>query len=158
MFSWKIVKRRLRVKKSRPKNTTYSTHKEIARALIHERLAAFNHDGRYRFNRVAIKDQRRCWGSCSSQGNLNFSYKLLFLPACLRDYIIVHELCHLTVLNHSNDFWDLVATNMPDYQVRMQTLRHLEKTRGTSILALKKYQTEHTCAHCEQVETLVERN
>jgi len=151
MLSFRIVRRRLRLTKVRPKNTLYATHKETARALILERLQFFNQEGRYRYNRVAIRDQRRCWGSCSSKGNLNFSYKLLFLPPCLRDYIIVHELSHLEVLNHSADFWNIVAVQMPDYVVRMKTLRHLEKTIGTSVKALKKYQTEHHCSCCEQL-------
>ncbi len=150
MLAWKIVKRRLRLKKSQPKNSLYASHKELARTLIHERLEFFNQTGRYRYNRVAIRDQRRCWGSCSSKGNLNFSYKLLFLPPCLRDYIIVHELSHLEVLNHSAEFWAIVEKQMPDYQVRMQTLRMIEKSLGTSVKALKKYQTEHHCTSCEQ--------
>lgn len=156
MLSWKIIKRRLRVKTVRPKNSTYNTHKEIARSLILERLHFFNQDGQYTYNRVAIRDQRRCWGSCSSKGNLNFSYKLLFLPPCLRDYIIVHELCHLKVLNHSASFWSTVELQMPDYIIRMTTLRHLEKTIGTSVRALKGYQADHTCSSCEQAATSVE--
>lgn len=158
MLSFRIIRRRLRIKKVRPKNSTYLTHKELARTLILERLAFFNRTGAYTYNRVAIRDQRRCWGSCSSKGNLNFSYKLLFLPPCLRDYIIVHELSHLKILNHSADFWNLVALQMPDYVIRMTTLRHLEKTIGTSIGALKRYQTEHTCASCEQAATPAEIN
>jgi predicted metal-dependent hydrolase len=75
----------------------------------------------------------------------------LFLPPCLRDYIIVHELSHLKVLNHSADFWNIVETQMPDYNVRMQTLRGIEKTLGTSIGALKKYQLDHRCPGCVQV-------
>lgn len=158
MFSFKIVKRRLRIKKVRPKSSTYLAHKELARTLILERLAFFNHAGTYAYNRVAIRDQRRCWGSCSSKGNLNFSYKLLFLPPCLRDYIIVHELSHLKMLNHSADFWKLVAIQMPDYVIRMKTLRHLEKTVGTSVKALMRYQTEHSCASCEQAAPPAEIN
>lgn len=149
MLYWTIVKRR-QLKRVRPKNSLYITNKEIARVLILERLQFYNQEGCYTYNRVAIRDQKRCWGSCSSKGNLNFSYKLLFLPACVRDYIIVHELCHLHVLNHSADFWNLVAAQMPDYKIRMNTLRRLEKTLGTSVSVLKKYQSGHHCSSCEQ--------
>ena len=158
MLSFRIVRRRLRLKKARPKNSLYTSHKEFARTLILERLEFFNQTGVYTYNRVAIRDQKRCWGSCSSKGNLNFSYKLLFLPPCLRDYIIVHELSHLKVLNHSTDFWSVVETNMPDYVVRMQTLRHLEKTVGTSLAALKKFHNSHSCVSCEQTVVLDEIN
>ncbi len=158
MLSWKIIKKQLRVKKARPRNVAYLAHKELARTLILERLEFYNSDGHFAYNRVAIRDQKRCWGSCSSKGNLNFSYKLLFLPPCLRDYIIVHELSHLKVLNHSADFWSVVETHMPDYVIRMQTLRHLEKTVGTSLAALKKFQNNHSCVSCEQTVVLDEIN
>jgi hypothetical protein len=150
MLSWTIVKKRLGIKVQKPKNTSYALHKESARALIVSRLEFYNQDSQFAYNRVAIRDQKRCWGSCSSKGNLNFSYKLLFLPACLRDYIIVHELCHLRVLNHSASFWKEVEVVMPDFKARMMTLRTIEKTIGTSLIALKKHQREHICLNCEQ--------
>jgi hypothetical protein len=49
------------------------------------------------------------------KGNLNFNYKIALLPERLADYIIVHELCHLKEVNHSQKFWNLVAKMMPDY-------------------------------------------
>jgi predicted metal-dependent hydrolase len=155
MLSWTIVKRRLRIKVQKPKNTSYALHKESARALIVSRLESYNQENQFAYNRVAIRDQKRCWGSCSSKGNLNFSYKLLFLPACLRDYIIVHELCHLRVLNHSASFWKEVEVVMPDFKERMMALRTIEKTTGTSLIALKKHQREHTCLSCEQERVLL---
>lgn len=100
----------------------YLTHKEAARSLVLARLTHFNQHYGYTWNRVAIRNQRRCWGSCTSLKNLNFSYKLLFLPPELVDYIIVHELCHLAELNHGSHFWALVAEQIPDYQVRRKAL------------------------------------
>jgi predicted metal-dependent hydrolase len=133
---------------TKPKNTLYRTHKEAARTLITARLAYYNQFYNLTYHRVAIKDQRRCWGSCSSNGNLNFSYKLLFLPACLRDYVILHELCHLRVLNHSVDFWNTMAPVMPDYKERARALRHLERTSGTSVRSLRQVGAVHTCESC----------
>lgn len=155
MFSWRVVKKRLVRKAIKPKAKSYLEFKETARVLIHQQLEFYNQTNEFTYMRVAIRDQRRCWGSCSSKGNLNFSYKLLFLPACLRDYIIIHELCHLKVLNHSTSFWNEVAERMPDYVTRMQNLRTLEKTLGTSLIALRKYQATHHCEVCElQVSNL----
>lgn len=136
--------------KVKTKNTSYLRHKEEARALIVKRLGQFNLYYKLSFNRVSIKDQKRCWGSCSSKGNLNFSYKLLFLPACLRDYVIVHELSHLRVLNHSNDFWNVVTEVMPDCRKRAKTLRRFEQTYGTSLKALQllPHQPE-ACVYCQ---------
>ena len=97
-----------RIRRKRASSVTkhYLEHKEAARELTLARLAYFNHHYGLAWNRVAIRNQRRCWGSCTSLKNLNFSYKILFLPAELRDYIIVHELCHLAELNHGKNFWN----------------------------------------------------
>ena len=149
MFSgWKKIKRRvLRVPKR--VNRSYQLHKEAARALVHERLLHFNQFYQQTYHRVSIRDQRRCWGSCSSKGNLNFSYKLRFLPPCLRDYIIVHELCHLRVMNHSANFWLVVAEVMPDYAERALALRALERTVGTALATLQKQvHNGGTCPFC----------
>ncbi|MEX0913192.1 MAG: M48 family metallopeptidase [Candidatus Paceibacterota bacterium] len=101
----------------------YLDHKEAARGLIHARLEHFNNHYGLSYKRVAIRNQRRSWGSCTSLGNLNFSYKILFLPPDLADYIIVHELCHLKELNHKERFWNLVAEIIPDYSAKRQTLK-----------------------------------
>lgn len=144
---WKKTIRKLTPAPKRV-NRLYQEHKEAARALIHGRLVHYNTFYQLTYNRVSIKDQRRCWGSCSSKGNLNFSYKLLFLPACLRDYVVVHELCHLRVLNHSQAFWDTMAEVMPDYAERAVALRLLERTHGTATATLQKLGMNHTCLVC----------
>jgi len=94
----------------------YLAHRETARTFVHERIAYWNSSYNFRFGRVAIKDTVSLWGSCSRRGNLNFSYKLLFLPRRLADYIIVHELCHLAEQNHGARFWALVGKTQPRYK------------------------------------------
>lgn len=130
-----------RVRRRRQQGSTvtkhYQEHKETARALILERLEHYNQHYGYTWNRVAIRNQRRCWGSCTSLNNLNFSYKLLFLPDHLRDYIIVHELCHLKELNHGKQFWALVGEQLPAYRAYRRELRELERG-GTSYVRLEK--------------------
>jgi predicted metal-dependent hydrolase len=101
----------------------YLNYKEEARAFVHERLAHWNQFYRHRYERVAIKDTKRLWGSCSRKGNLNFSYALLFLPRELADYVVVHELCHLREHNHGPRFWALVTEAMPDFEERRAELR-----------------------------------
>lgn len=101
----------------------YVRYKERARRLVHERLAYFNRVYGFSYNRVAIKNQKTRWGSCSHKRNLNFNYKILFLPPRLRDYIIVHELCHLKEFDHSPRFWRLVARTMPAYTQYERALR-----------------------------------
>ncbi len=102
---------------------SYDTHKEAARALVHEKLKEWNTHYHHTYNSVAIRNQKSRWGSCSKKGNLNFHYRLLMLPVPLLDYIIVHELCHLREFNHSKNFWDLVAQTIPDHVARRHALR-----------------------------------
>lgn len=137
-----VIMWRFRKKRKRASSVTkhYANHKELARKLILERLQHHNEYYDFEYNRIAIRNQRRCWGSCTSLKNLNFSYKLLFLPEHLRDYIIVHELCHLAELNHGCNFWNLVAERVPDYKECVRELRSIEQ-KGTGVehlLAVKE--------------------
>lgn len=105
----------------------YGARRFAARALVLSRLRHFNSIYNFPYNRVSIKNTRSLWGSCSHKGNLNFSYKILYLPAELQDYIIIHELCHLKEHNHGAGFWALVAHTCPEY-------RHLRARLRTYIL------------------------
>lgn len=107
----------------------YRKHKEAARALVHARLFYYNTHYQVPLRKVFIKNSKSRWGSCSSKGNLNFNYKLLFLPPEVADYIIVHELCHLREFNHSSKFWTVVAQTLPDHKARRRALRQLERAR-----------------------------
>jgi predicted metal-dependent hydrolase len=119
-MGWVFPKR----KQARP-NNHYKAHKEFARELITARVAHWSSVYGFSCGRIAIKNQKRCWGSCSAKGNLNFNYKVIFLPESLMDYLIVHELCHLGELNHSKRFWDLVAQTIPDYKEKRAHLRRV---------------------------------
>lgn len=70
----------------------------------------------FNYKAVAIKDTRSRWGSCSSQGNLNFSWRLIMAPDEILNYVVTHETAHLSYLNHSSDFWSLVRQRCPDFQ------------------------------------------
>lgn len=94
----------------------YRDFKERARGLVKDRLAYFNQFYGFQYGTVAIRNQQSRWGSCSSKGNLNFNYRIVFLPSDESDYIVVHELCHLKEMNHSSRFWELVELTVPDYR------------------------------------------
>lgn len=100
----------------------YQKHKEEARKYIEARLAFCNQHYRFSYNRVSIRNQKSRWGSCSKKKNLNFNYRLLFLPPELCDYVVVHELCHLKEMNHGPRFWALVAKTFPNYRVLRREL------------------------------------
>lgn len=70
------------------------------------------------YNSVRIKDQQTRWGSCSNKKNLSFNYRLMSFNKKVIDYVIVHELCHLKEMNHSQKFWKLVEEIMPDYKTQ----------------------------------------
>lgn len=73
--------------------------------------------------KILIRDQRLRWASCSPDGTMRFNWRVTMLKPALIDYIIVHELAHLTINNHSTPFWNLVTETMPDAQTRRQHLK-----------------------------------
>lgn len=81
----------------------------------------------FRLGRIYIKSQRTRWGSCSEKKNINLNMKLLFLPEELVHYVMLHELCHTVVLNHSKKFWALVGEHEPRYAARRKALREAWK-------------------------------
>lgn len=103
----------------------YKQNKKQALDLIKEKLENFNAFYNLSYGGISIRNQRTRWGSCSKKGNLNFNYKIIFLPEKLADYIIVHELCHIQEFNHSRKFWGLVAKTFPDYREIVRELRKI---------------------------------
>lgn len=94
-----------------------------AKKFVMERLRIYAQCYGVSYRRVCIKNMKTMWGSCSKEKNLNFHYRLMFLPLELADYVIVHEICHLRHLNHSKCFWNLVAETIPDYKAKRIELR-----------------------------------
>lgn len=76
-----------------------------------------------KYNKITLKAQKTRWGSCSSQKNLNFNWKLVHFKPEIIDYVIVHELSHLTHMDHSRNFWALVAKFHPKYQENVNWLK-----------------------------------
>ncbi|HHX58606.1 MAG TPA: M48 family metallopeptidase [Candidatus Moranbacteria bacterium] len=93
----------------------YMRHKEEALKFVEKRVKSLSKKHGFSYNKVMVKNHKTRWGSCSKSGNLNFNYKIIFLPKRQQDYIIIHELCHLKELNHSRKFWLLVEEIMPNY-------------------------------------------
>ena len=109
----------------RPNRKDYLYHKASALLLVEERLQQFNMFYGLKWNTITIKNMKSRWGSCSKQGNLNFSYRITLLPRELADYLVVHELCHLGEFNHSPDFWKLVEKTIPNYKLCRKQLKTL---------------------------------
>jgi len=101
----------------------YLKYKAEAYDLVSRRLKYFNQHYQFAYNKISIRNQSSRWGSCTSKKNLNFNYRIYFLPPDLADYIIVHELCHLKEMNHSARFWQLVAKVIPDFLAKRRELK-----------------------------------
>jgi predicted metal-dependent hydrolase len=74
-------------------------------------------------SRVSIRDQRSRWGSCGRDGHICLNWRLVLMPAWVRDYVLVHELMHLRRLDHSPAYWALVAAACPEYEQARRWLR-----------------------------------
>ncbi len=86
------------------------------------------------FNRVTVKDQRSLWGSCTREGNLNFSWRLTLAPDAVLDYLVVHELSHRAQMNHSRRFWEVVERVCPHHRTHRRWLRK----NGAAMYAAKR--------------------
>ena len=76
------------------------------------------------YGRITITSAKTRFGSCSSQGNISFSYRLMLYPIEAREYVVVHELAHLLEMNHSKRFYAIVERYMPDYKERRKKLKN----------------------------------
>jgi predicted metal-dependent hydrolase len=108
---------------SRYTKADYLRYKERASIFIAGKVRQLNTVYGYHYRKINVKNQKTRWGSCSRGGNLNFNYKILFLPEKMQDYIIAHEICHLKEFNHSKNFWALVARTVPDHAAVRKELK-----------------------------------
>ena len=84
--------------------------------------------GRGEESLILVRDQRQRWGSCAPDGTLRFNWRAMMLKPALIEYVVVHELAHLTHRNHSTDFWGLLSRAMPDAQQRRKSLKEAGRT------------------------------
>ena len=88
---------------------------EQAQKVIPERVKFYATKMGVKYGRITIRNQRTRWGSCSAKGNLNFNCLLMLAPPEVLDSVVVHELCHLKEMNHSDRFYAEVLRVYPDY-------------------------------------------
>ena len=110
------------------KSSLEGWYRECAKCVLPARVERFSKLLSVRPNRVTIRGQKTCWGSCSGRGNISLNWRLMLVPAPLADYVVVHELCHLRFLDHSRGFWRFVETFVPDYRRKRQALRAAQTT------------------------------
>ncbi len=100
--------------------------KKQARALFEARLQHFAPQLGVRYQRLSLSSARTRWGSARSDGHIRLNWRLIHLPLAQIDYVVVHELAHLRVMDHSPRFWDTVGEIMPDYRERRRQLQEGE--------------------------------
>jgi predicted metal-dependent hydrolase len=90
--------------------------KSLAKEVFIEKCDFYAEKYGFKYKKLFVKSQKSKWGSCSSERNLNFNWKLLLAPEEILDYVVIHEVCHLKQLNHSSKFWDLVDIECPNHK------------------------------------------
>jgi predicted metal-dependent hydrolase len=98
-------------------------YKKQAKALIPGRVSKLAAQYGFDYQRIRITSARTRWGSCSSRGTLSFTWRLVMAPEDMIDYVIVHELVHLRIPNHSKEFWRQVGLIMPNFKEKRLWLR-----------------------------------
>lgn len=123
-------------KQNLPGLTSEQIHALADQALkvIPQRVAYFAPQVGVTYGGITIRNQQTRWGSCSSKGNLNFNCLLMLAPPAVRDYVVVHELCHRKEMNHSTKFWAEVERVLPDYKTSKKWL----KENGGELIARMK--------------------
>ncbi len=106
---------------------TFQVKKKEALTLAQQTITKVNRLYNLSYGTIRIKNHKTLWGSCSRKGNLNFNYKIIFLPENLLTYIVTHEICHLQEFNHSPQFWKLVEKTIPDYKLLRNELKAFGK-------------------------------
>ena len=98
-------------------------YREQARQVLSARVELFARQYGFRYKGIRITSARTRWGSCSASGSLSFSWRLIQAPQNVVDYVVVHELVHTVIHNHSKRFWHRVGVILPEYREHRQWLR-----------------------------------
>ena len=96
---------------------------ELARVRLATSARRYSRAVGREFLQMTLKDTRSRWGSCSAEGNLMFSWRLILAPPSVLDYVVAHEVAHLRHMNHSLAFWNVVRNVCPEYQAPRNWLR-----------------------------------
>ena len=101
--------------------------KEQAMQIISERVALYANVMGVTPGAIKLSEAKARWGSCSTKNNLNFAWRLIMCPLSVIDYVVVHELSHITYKNHSPAFWARVKTVLPTYEDDQEWLKVNQK-------------------------------
>jgi predicted metal-dependent hydrolase len=99
-------------------------YKEKALEKITQRVKYYQSYFNKKPTNIKVKEQHKRWGSCTAKNELLFNWKCIMAPSPILDYIVVHEMCHMYEKNHSQKFWDMIFSVLPDYERRKEWLKN----------------------------------
>ncbi len=97
--------------------------KRDGKKYLKEKTEYFSNIMGLKYGRITITSAKTRFGSCSSRGNISYSYRLMLYPEAAREYVVVHELAHLIEMNHSKRFYAIIERVLPDYKERRRMLK-----------------------------------
>jgi len=97
--------------------------KSEAEKILAERIAKYVSLMGTKYSMFKLSDAKARWGSCTAKGNLNFAWRLIMCPITVIDYVVVHELSHITYKRHNSGFWARVKTVLPNYEEQQDWLK-----------------------------------
>ena len=106
-----------------PSKAVLAWYKKQARALLEERLVFWAAKTGMDYSMMRLSGARTRWGSCTSRGVISLNWRLVMAPLAVADYVVVHELAHTQVYNHTPEFWREVARFVPDYKAKREWLK-----------------------------------
>lgn len=99
-------------------------YRNVAKKHLTKRIEELSENLNFEYNRIFIRESRTKWGNCSTEKNISLNWKLIKAPEYVIDYIIIHELMHTVVMNHTRKFWTLMKSYYPNYK---ESIKWLEK-------------------------------
>jgi predicted metal-dependent hydrolase len=100
-----------------------SWYKKQARTVISKRVDFYANQLTFKYTKIRISSARTRWGSCSSNGTLSFTWRLVMAPPEIVDYVVLHELVHTQIKNHSKQFWLRLSEILPEYKMHVRWLK-----------------------------------
>ena len=125
----KWISEHLRLEEARMKMSASLSPEEVTQikkeAVLYfkEKTSYYSEIMNLKYGRITITSAQSRFGSCSSKGNICYSYRLMLYPEAAREYVVVHELAHLREMNHSKNFYAIVEKYLPDYKERRRMLK-----------------------------------
>ena len=106
------------------KSNLLAFYKDQFIKIVQPRIEYFSKKFDFKYRNVRYRKQKTVWGSCGPKNDINLNYLLIMSPISVIDYVLIHELCHTKIKNHSSQFWNLVEKTMPNYKEQVKWLKH----------------------------------